>query len=620
MKKLLLFSLSAILAFSGYAQKHIPTPKNLREVAIKMQYRPAQQAQAKFTNEVHNSDYVKSVAIDESQIGITQYDLQTNASLGNRLWLFEDGTVGGVWTRGVENAPAFPDRGTGYNYFDGAAWGEGIGPIESVRAGWPSYAAFGENGEIVVAHDFSAGKLLFNSREVKGTGDWTESLFEGPGVMISWARMVTSGTDHQTIQNICITNGEYEGQTNALLYSRSTDGGESWEIENTILDGTGSDYYSGITADDYTWAEPRAGVIAFVVSNTWTSDWFIMKSEDEGDTWQKIMVWEHPYPFYDWDVTVFSDTLWAPDGSADVAIDNNGKVHTVSGLCRVLHEEVGNNYFLYPYAEGIVYWNEDMPEFTDDNPHHALSVWDEVLTPDVNLIGWGQDLDNSGDYSLLDEIQYYRTIGLQTMPNITIGNDNQIFVVWAGTTEGFDNGTVNFKHIWTRRSPDSGPTWGYFYDLDGDLVHIFDECIYPVLAGSTDESLHLLYQLDSEVGTALDEDHGYHDNTMTYVNIPIDPTYVGIEDMLTENLMEVSQNFPNPFSETTLIRVDLAKRSTLSLEITNFMGQKVREIDAGTVNQGPYNFSLDADKLSPGVYFYTIKAGDQKTSRKMIVD
>jgi hypothetical protein len=345
-----------------------------------------------------------------------------------------------------------------------------------------------------------------------------------------------------------------------------------------------------------------------------------MKSEDERDTWEKIMVWEHPYPFYDWDATIFTDTLWAPDGSADIAIDNNGKVHTVSGLCRVLHEEVGTNYFLFPYAEGIVYWNEDMPEFTDDNPHHALSVWDGVLTPDVNLIGWGQDLDNSGDYALLEDIQYYRTIGLQTMPNITVGNDNQIFVVWAGTTEGFDNGTTNFKHIWTRRSPDNGPTWGYFYDLDSDLIHIFDECIYPVLAGSTDENLHLLYQIDNEIGTALDDDHGYHDNFMTHVKIPIDPTYVGVEENQMENLISVSQNFPNPFSETTLIRVDVAKKSTLRLELTNFMGQKIHEIDAGIVNEGYYNFKLQADELSPGVYFYTVTAGDQKISRKMIVD
>ncbi len=620
MKKLLLSCLTIILAFGVYAQKYIPTPQHLKEVAVKMQYQPTHKVHPEFTNQVHNSNFAKSVTFDEAQIGITQYDLQSNASLGNRLWLFDDGTVGGVWTRGVENAPAFPDRGTGYNYFDGAAWGEEIGPIESVRAGWPSYAAFGENGEIVVAHDFGAGALLFNKRNTKGAGDWTETLFEGPeGVLISWARMVTSGIDHQTIQNICVTNGEYEGQTNALLYSRSVNGGESWEVENEILEGTGIDYYSAITADDYTWAEPRAGVIAFVVTNTWTCDWFIMKSEDEGDTWEKIMVWEHPYPFYN-DETVFTDTLWAPDGSADVAIDNNGKVHTVAGLCRITKDEPGTNYWLFPYGEGIVYWNESMPMFEADDPHDALNTWEGNIVEDVNLIGWGQDLDNSGDYSLLEELQYYRTIGLQTMPNITVGNDNQIFVVWAGTTEGFDNGTINYKHIWTRRSPDNGPTWGYHYDLDGDLIHIFDECIYPVLAGSTDESLHLLYQLDSEIGTALDEDHPYQDNSMIYVSIPIEPTYIGVDEGQKENLIAVSQNFPNPFSGTTVIQVNLPEKSALRMEVTNFIGQKVQEIDAGIVNKGYYNFKLDADKLSPGVYFYTVIAGDQKISRKMIID
>ncbi len=142
MKKLLLSCLTIILAFGVYAQKYIPTPQHLKEVAVKMQYQPTHKVHPEFTNQVHNSNFAKSVTFDEAQIGITQYDLQSNASLGNRLWLFDDGTIGGVWTRGVENAPAFPDRGTGYNYFDGAAWGEEIGPIESIRAGWPSVPQF----------------------------------------------------------------------------------------------------------------------------------------------------------------------------------------------------------------------------------------------------------------------------------------------------------------------------------------------------------------------------------------------------------------------------------------------------------------------------------------------
>ncbi|RLD59233.1 MAG: hypothetical protein DRJ05_06710 [Bacteroidetes bacterium] len=616
MKKTLLFSLALSLFISGFSQKHIPTPKDLREKAVKMEYRPGHKVQSKYTEQANPS---KSVYVDENQIGITQYDLQTNSSLGNRLWLFDDNTVGGVWTRGVESAPNFPDRGTGYNYFDGDNWGEETGPIESVRAGWPSYAAWGENGEMIVAHDFGAGTLLFNRRETKGNGEWTEVEFEGPGgEHVAWARMVTSGENNEIIHNICITKNPYEDQTNALLYSRSSDGGETWDIENEILDGTGIDDYSVISADDYTWAEPRAGVIAFVVSSTWTSDWFIMKSEDEGENWEKIMVWEHPYPFYDWDATVFTDTLWAPDGGADVAIDENGKVHTVSGLCRVQHDEVGTSYFLYPYSEGIVYWNEDMPEFSDGNPHHALSVWDDVLIPDETLIGWGQDVDGSGEYELLDDIQYYRTIGLQTMPNVTC-SDGQIFVVWAGTTELAENGSgFNYKRIWMRGSSTNGNDWGAFMNMNSDLTHLFHECIYPVLAGSTDENVHMVYQFDELIGTAMDEDHEYVENSLTYAKAS-SVVFTGLGHEKSNSTFVVSQNFPNPFTKNSVVKVYLPEKSNLTLEVSNFIGQKVFAVDAGMVDKGSYNFNLNADKLSKGVYFYTITAGNQKTTRKMII-
>jgi len=40
-------------------------------------------------------------------------------------------------------------------------------------------------------------------------------------------------------------------------------------------------------------------------------------------------------------------------------------------MSRVLHEETGTSYNLFPFVDGIGYWNEDMPPFSNDL--HALS-------------------------------------------------------------------------------------------------------------------------------------------------------------------------------------------------------------------------------------------------------
>ena len=625
MKKLLLLILVVSIGLLSYAQQRAPIAGDLQNKAVKAVHTPAFGGDENVVMPINYTASSKGVNFDEEIIGETWYDLQSNTLLGNRIWLHDDGTVGAVWTMGME-AAAFPDRTTGYNYFDGTTWvGNPNGPIESIRSGWPSYAAWGENGEVVVAHDFTNGKILINTRAEKGMGDWIEKELTGPdGHNISWARMTTSGDNHEYIHLLCVTwpvgNGGtlYNGMDAALLYSRSADGGDTWDISHIQIEGTAIDYYNSIGPDEYVWAESRAGVIAFVCADAW-HDMFVMKSLDNGDTWEKKMVWEHPYPFFDWDVTITTDTIWCCDNSADIAIDNDGVVHLVSGIGRVAHDEVGTTYSYWPYTDGIAYWNDTRDPFENENPHRALDPFTNLIE-DYDLVGWMQDVDGSGAIELAEEIMSYREIGLSTMPNISVGPDNQLFFAYSSATETFDNGTYNFKHIWVRRSPDNGTTWGNFYDLDGDLVHIFDECIYPTMAGSVDGNLHILYNVDATPGVALDDDHDYQENSQYYVKYAVGE-FTGLEDnVVLLSDINVSQNMPNPFNTTSVVRVDLDKSAALSLEVVNLMGQHVLVMDRGEVNSGTHFFNIDASELPSGIYFYTVKANENSVTHKMIVE
>ncbi|MBN3035609.1 MAG: T9SS type A sorting domain-containing protein, partial [Bacteroidales bacterium] len=288
------------------------------------------------------------------------------------------------------------------------------------------------------------------------------------------------------------------------------------------------------------------------------------------------------------------------------------------GLGRVAHTEVGTTYSYWPWTDGIVYWNETMPPFEAANQHRALAY--ENLPEDVNYIGWTQDVNNNGVIDLLTDLLSYRELGISTMPNISIGPDNQIFVVWSSATETYDNGTYNYKHVWVRRSPDGGTTWGNFYDLNTDLIHIFDECIYPVMAEQVDDGVHIIYQADATPGTALDEDHPYQENRMIYVKRYINE-FTDMEEhegVIGESL--VSQNYPNPFTNWTMVQVQTLARSDLKVEVTNLMGQMVKEIDMGVVNAGLHNVRIEAADMTPGIYFYTVKVGENAITRKMIVE
>ena len=118
----------------------------------------------------------------EEDLGTTIYDLQSNScSPYGRLYVYPDGTKAGVWTIG-KTPTAYPDRGTGYNYYNGTGWGaDPATRIESVKTGWPSYAPCGPNGEIVISHQGGTKGLWIAKRTTKGTGTWTDKVCGSSG-------------------------------------------------------------------------------------------------------------------------------------------------------------------------------------------------------------------------------------------------------------------------------------------------------------------------------------------------------------------------------------------------------------------------------------------------------
>jgi hypothetical protein len=562
--------------------------------------------------------------ITEVQIGMTQYDLQSNTFLDNRIHRYEDGTIGAVWTMGFE-ATSFPGRGTGYNFYNGTEWGpEPAVRLESIRCGWPSYAPWGPGGEIVASHDFAASELYILTRETKGTGAWNESKFtytNGPPAL-SWCRVITSGGSNEYIHLISNTVSEYMGQPTGLVYSRSDDGGSSWDPENIVLDGIGADDLFDIGADDYTLAA-RGNTVCILVGG-WTTDLVYLRSDDNGDTWDKHIVWEHPMPLWDPE-TQYADTFFCNDNSAQLCIDYSGHAHVVFGIQRGISDETGFGYYPWnPDYDGIAYWNDEMEPFGNDK--NALSppqlgYAETELVVDYNYIGWMQDVDGDGVVTLAG-IQDYRQSGMSSMPAITVDEQGRRFVFFTSVTETFEysGGTdpVNYRHIWAR-AYDNG-SWGDFMDINGAFAHIFDECVYPQLADNTDNNLHFMYNVDIAPGNANDGDQDYVDNFEIFGVMPKADLLTGIGDQEIMNETHVSQNFPNPVKGTTTIIVRLENEAELSLVVTNMTGQAVLEINKGHVAARDHSFIVDASQLPQGVYFYTVRANDSQVTRKMIVN
>jgi hypothetical protein len=643
MKKVLLVVLSFCLVTIAYSQKRVPISKELTKMSLTRVYEMPSDLEAPMVN--FNYTYpglMKEAKMlgDEAEIIETIYDLQTNSTVANRFVVWDDGTMAAVCTRGVESPGgfAFPDRGTGYNYFDGSSWGPKPSTrIESKKAGWPSITKWGANGEFVVSHQGGGNPLLLLKRETKGTGAWIESTYNGPNGTAApqylWPRMISSGQNNEYIHLFALTaptgNGgtPYMGQDGALIYNRSTDGGESWDIQHQLIDGVGSDYYLNIRADDYTMAF-KGNTVALLQSSAW-KDLFLLKSTDNGESWEKIIIWEHPYPFFDVQSTLTSDTLYSVDQSASLAIDDNGMVHVVWGISRVARLESAppdpGSYSYWPYTDGIGYWNESMGQIPEaDNPHRTMMP--EYLEEMGMLVGWTQDVNNSGfifDFEGTNDTPFnaYRSLGISTMPTIAI-EGSMIMVAYSSVTETYvtADGTMNYKHIWTRFSYDLGETWGDFYDLQGDnIFHLYDECIYPILADKTNGSgaFQLIYQADNLPGLYLDEDHDAVVNRVIHNNMNFT---VGIEkpaNMVSP--FKVTEAYPNPATSSTIVGVELDKAANIGFEIFNMTGQKVFELPVKAMNAGFNTISFDVSALTSGIYFYTVSNGAEKVSHKLIV-
>jgi len=616
MKKLLLLSLVLSISLLGFSQERVVASKALRNVTKTASFVKANDAIVNM--EVAQNPYVANSRELEGEnvIGKTFYDLQSNSFLSNRIHAYDDGTIGAVWTRGVD-ASAFADRGTGYNFYDGSAWGpEPTARVEDVRTGWPSYAAWGANGEIIMSHDFPNG-LVYSTREEKGTGEWTYSTLYGPAGNegVAWPRLITSGENNDNIHVLVNSYDEYAGQAAAMFYYRSLDGGETWDIEAEILEGTGEDFYTEINADDYVWAEANGGSLAFLVGGAWF-DLFMMKSTDNGDSWEKTVIWEHPYPFFDWEATI-ADTFYCVDNSASITLDDNGDAHVVFGISRVMHLELGTTYNYFPYVDGIGYWNETMPTFS--NNHHALSPYSDdpesELVDNYNLIGWFQDTNGSGTMDLLDDLMSYRELGLSTMPSISVDNNGAALLAFASTCEDYDNTFFNYKHIWVRTKDVDG-FWGMFDDINTNIIHMFDECIYPVVAQNmTDGYAHIIYNADFDPGTALDEDHEYVENRMIVADYSL---ILGVEDNKAVADLTVTQNVPNPAINNTTITVATEINGAVSLNVSSILGQVIYSENV-IVNSHTHTFNINVSNLDSGIYFYTVEIGNTSVTKKMLV-
>jgi len=634
MKHFAFFVLCLLVAAPTFAQKHalerapqvsvssrVKAPMPTHAV-LDIDHRPEMPVNNQPTQAAEHFQ-IRELVVERQVIGLTQYDLQSNAAIDDRV-AGNGSAVSAAWTMSLDVSP-FEDRGTGYNFYDGDLWDEQpYERIENVRIGWPSINHLGDGREVVISHAAVETGLHMVRRDA-GTGSWVDSdlpnnaiLDDGTTVGNLWPRAAVGGLNDEIIHVICITtpvaNGglEYQGQDGALLYYRSLDYGDTWEMQTfPQLD---SSNFINMSADAYA-IHAHEGVVAFAVFND-LQDSFVMISDDAGDNWEYHVIADFPVDMYtvdsglpdslgyDFDGDgIFAEYLNS-DGAGDVHVDEFGTVHCVFGAMYYADADTTDaNFSFFPGTNGLQYWRED---FGNDS-----SV----------TIAYAYDVDESGALDLEDDIALY-FVNLAGIPSMGSDEDGNLYVSYSAIMENYSSGTQNYRHIYLVNSEDNGDTWNSdeACDLTPDIDFDGYESIFGSISPRLDEHVELIYQRDFEPGLHIRGDEDPLDvNEIVHIRVPIDDLgecadiefedWVGLAEAFQPGQVQL---FPNPAS--TQVELVIDRPGAHDVRVLDIEGrQHMGWTTTGLVER------MDVRALIPGMYFVELTQGTQRTVVRLAV-
>jgi len=183
---------------------------------------------------------------------------------------------------------------------------------------------------------------------------------------------------------------------------------------------------------------------------------------------------------------------------------------------------------------------------------------------------------------------------------------------------------LNFDYTRIQVSTDGGSSW---INLAGRYTSIFGgQPSYHGNQSWVQEQVNLNPYIGQQVrirfnyitDSGVPGDGFYFDNfrVVNYTD-----TLVGIVQIGNEIPMKFAlfQNYPNPFNPVTKIKFDIPVHSKTLISVYDITGKFIAEAVNQNLQPGSYSIDFDASRLSSGVYFYKINAGNFIDVKKMIL-
>jgi tetratricopeptide (TPR) repeat protein len=137
---------------------------------------------------------------------------------------------------------------------------------------------------------------------------------------------------------------------------------------------------------------------------------------------------------------------------------------------------------------------------------------------------------------------------------------------------------------------------------------------------------HDLNNKDDAVKCFSDMLNNYPDNSLEVLarnellSLGTDPEKITKKITTTDNNLEISTNcYPNPFNPSTIINYTLPAAAKVVIRVYDVLGKEVAALVNEVKQAGTYQIQFNANRLSSGVYFYRLEAGNSVITKKLIL-
>lgn len=469
---------------------------------------------------------------------------------------------------------------------------------------YPSTATYGAKLQ------FMYKDLYANQREV-GTGVQDEHLLKAHWFNgTSWERLTTevnAFANTITIENITQEQSGYNKFISAMMYETYT---QKWFKQpnffwQRLYDVNFRDYQNGYAIGEHgtflkttdggtNWTEKQIGFNGhfFKFAQPSQNNFFavgefgaLYKSSDNGEGWQKVIIpttnnlrsiWmdsvQHGWVVgdkglaastYDTGKTWNINTVDSTKNFFDVGMFGDGKSVVV-----------GSGGSVYFSTDSVNGWELRSPGVTTNL--NAIKIFNNTA---IWIAGDSGTVITSTDRgSTWQNINVPLNVKLN---DLHIINESSVFVVG-------ENGKIFYTN-------NGGVNWYAQYSADShDLFAVaFVDSAYGITVGNDGTVLKT-----TEPGT-LNGDK---------------PPVASIPDNF-----KLYQNYPNPFNPTTTIEFDIPEQSKVVLKVYNILGQVVTTLLNEERRAGIHEVTFDGSRLSSGVYFYRIQAGNNFAETKKLL-